>query len=117
MIYDPPPPHICSVIKTMKLGKACGSDGLASEHFIYAGKSLHVLLAMIFSTFLSQGILPRSFMETIIIPLVKNKAGNTSDLTNYRPIELVSACSKYLNLYCSVLLMIILALMTTSLAL
>ena len=47
------PDDICSVIKTMKLGKACGGDGLASEHFIYTGNSLHVLLAMLFSTFLS----------------------------------------------------------------
>ena len=28
--------HVCSIIKTMKLGKACGSYGLSSEHFIYA---------------------------------------------------------------------------------
>ena len=33
-------------------------------------------------------------MGTIIIPLVKNKAGNTSDTNNYCPIALVSACLK-----------------------
>ena len=88
----------------MKLGKACGSDGLASKHFIYAGKSLHVLLAKPFSIVLSHGTLPRVFMETIIIPLVINKAGNTSDPNNYRPIALVSACSKIFE---SVLLRII----------
>ena len=43
-------------------------------------------------------------METIIIPLAKNKAGNTSDPNNYRPIALVSACSKIFE---SVLLRII----------
>ena len=43
-------------------------------------------------------------METLIIPLVKNKAGNTSDPNNYRPIALVSVCSKIIE---SVLLRII----------
>ena len=37
-------------------------------------------------------------MTTIIIPLVKNKTGNLNDRNNYRPIALVSACSKILEL-------------------
>ena len=33
-------------------------------------------------------------MKTIIIPLVKNKSGDTSDIKNYRPIALVTVASK-----------------------
>ena len=33
-------------------------------------------------------------MKTTIVPIIKNKSGNTSDKWNYRPIALVTACSK-----------------------
>ena len=33
-------------------------------------------------------------MKTAIVPIIKNKAGNSSDKANYRPIALVTACSK-----------------------
>ena len=33
-------------------------------------------------------------MKTIIIPLIKNKSGDTSDFNNYRPIALVTVASK-----------------------
>ena len=33
-------------------------------------------------------------MKTAIVPIIKNKSGNTSDKSNYRPIALVTACSK-----------------------
>ena len=33
-------------------------------------------------------------MKTAIVPIIKNKTGDTSDKNNYRPIALVTACSK-----------------------
>ena len=36
----------------------------------------------------------RDFMKTAIVPIIKNKSGNSSDKANYRPIALVTACSK-----------------------
>ena len=33
-------------------------------------------------------------MKTAIVPIIKNKSGNISDKSNYRPIALVTACSK-----------------------
>ena len=33
-------------------------------------------------------------MKTAIVLIIKNKSGNTSDKSNYRPIALVTACSK-----------------------
>ena len=33
-------------------------------------------------------------MKIAIVPIIKNKTGDTSDKNNYRPIALVTACSK-----------------------
>ena len=49
---------------------------------------------MLFSRFISHGYLPGDFMKTAIIPNIKNKSGKSSDKANYRPIVLVTACSK-----------------------
>ena len=49
---------------------------------------------MLFNCFISHGYLPRDFMKTVIVPIIKNKSGNSSYKANYRPIALVTACSK-----------------------
>ena len=33
-------------------------------------------------------------MKTAIVPIIKNKTGDSSDKSSYRPIALVTACSK-----------------------
>ena len=33
-------------------------------------------------------------MKTVIVPIIKNKTGDTSNKNNYRPIALVTATSK-----------------------
>ena len=81
-------------LKNTKTGKACGVDGLAAEHFIYANPIIHVYLSLLFNCFISHGYLPRDFMKTAIVPIIKNKTEDSRDKSNYRPIALVTACSK-----------------------
>ena len=50
------------------------------------------------------GYLPSMFMKTAIVPITKNKTGDTSDENNYRPIALVTAASKIFELCLSVIL-------------
>ena len=53
------PVDIFNALKNTKTGKACGVDGLAAEHFIYANKIIHVYLSLLFNCFISHGYLPR----------------------------------------------------------
>ena len=78
------------------LNKSCGVDGLSAEHFIYAGDYVKVYLSILFTYFISHGYVPNSFMKSAIIPLMKNKTGDTNDKNNYRPITL-ETCRRYLN--------------------
>ena len=44
------------------LNKACGSDGICSEHLKCASNVLVPLLAMCFTSFISYGLLPESML-------------------------------------------------------
>ena len=85
---------ISVALHSLKSGKSCGVDGLAAEHFLFAHRITHVFLSLLFNTFILHGYLPADFMKTAIVPIIKNKTGDTSDKNNYRPIALVTAASK-----------------------
>ena len=97
-LYTVRPLDIVNALKSVNKGKACGVDGLAAEHFIYADERIHVILSILFNCFVSHGYLPSEFMKTAIVPIIKNKTGDTSNKNNYRPIALVTACSKIFEL-------------------
>ena len=92
------PSHIADAIRALKRGKSVGHALLAAEHFIHANPILNVIVSIIYTAFITHGHMPDSIMKTIIVPLVKNKTGNMSDKNNYRPIALVTAASKILEL-------------------
>ena len=52
---------------------------------------------MLFNCFISHGYLPRDFMKTATDPVIKNKTGESND-NNYRPIAVVTACSKMFDI-------------------
>ena len=76
------------------IGKAAGPDNLTAEYLKHAHKNLSVLLSLCFSSCLSHGFLPNSIMDSVVLPIVKNKCGNLSDSNNYRPVAISNVCSK-----------------------
>ena len=88
------PSMVEAAIKKLKPGKSCGNDGPAAEHFKYSDSRINVLLSLFYSSCIIHGYLPNDFMKTVIVPLVKNKTGDTSDVNNYRHIALVTIASK-----------------------
>ena len=63
------------------------------EALIYGGHRVCVHLCLLFKLFITSGYLPVSLMHCVILPLVKNKGGDMSDLNNYRAIAVSSAVS------------------------
>lgn len=86
--------QVKDALKDVKKGKSPGLDGLSAEHFIYADGSICVYLALLYSSLLLHGYLPVNFMRSAILPIIKNKTGDTSDKGNYRPVAIVNPCSK-----------------------
>ena len=67
-----------------------GSDRLFAKHYIHADSRLTVLLSTFFTSALTHGHVPDAFMQSILVPVIKNKSGDSSDVNNYRPIALVT---------------------------
>ena len=81
-------------MKKQKKGKAAGPDGLCMESFIFGGPRLHVVISIFFNLCLMYGYLPSSFCEATIIPLVKSKISDLTNVNNYRAIAISPAMSK-----------------------
>lgn len=81
----------------MVRGKSPGHDHLSIEHLQGAGNCLPGVLSMFYTLCLSHSYLPADLMRTYVVPIIKNKTGDTSDHTNYRPISLATVLAKVLD--------------------
>ncbi|RVE40308.1 hypothetical protein evm_015042 [Chilo suppressalis] len=89
--------EVAFVIKNMTRGKSPGHDGLSVEHLQNGGVHLPRVLAMFFLLCLNHSYLPNKLTYTIVTPIVKNKTGDISELSNYRPISLAIVIAKVLD--------------------
>ncbi|KAG7308712.1 hypothetical protein JYU34_005936 [Plutella xylostella] len=89
--------EISCVIRGMVRGKSPGHDGLSIEHLKFAGQHLPRVLALLFNLCISHSYLPQDLMHTVVVPIIKNKTGNVSDVSNYRPISLATVVAKVLD--------------------
>ena len=64
-------PDVRECLKTIKLGKAAGLDGLAAEHFVFSHSIICVHLSLLFTSILIHGYLPASLMKSAIVPILK----------------------------------------------
>ena len=85
--------EVSDAISKLKKGKSCGPD-ICAEALKSAHHKVYVLLSLCFSSCLSHGYIPQSLIETTIVPIIKNKAGDLSSDNNYRPIALAKVISK-----------------------
>ena len=60
-------------LKEIKLAKSAGIDGLAVEHFVYSQGIVSVHLALLLTCRLNHGHVPKAFMKTAIIPILKKQ--------------------------------------------
>ena len=88
---------IRDIVNKLKCGKSSGPDVISAESLKFSPSRLYVLLSLCFSLCLTHGYLPKSLMETTIVPIVKSKCGNLSDSNNYRPIAIATITSKVLE--------------------
>ena len=88
---------VWNAIMHQKKGKAMGPDGVAMEAYLLGDNVLCQYLCAFFNTCLKHNYLPASFMVSTIVPLVKNKCGDLTDLNKYRAITLSNSIIKILE--------------------
>lgn len=86
---------IKSAIDKMKPSFSITSDGLPSIFLKKCASSLEVPLAILFNTSLCNGVVPKIWKTSFITPIFK--AGDRSDITNYRPITMLGSVAKLLD--------------------
>lgn len=83
----------------LKIGKACGFDGISKEHIMYCHPSALVHLNLLFNMIYNHGFVPDDFGKGITIPLVKDKSRDVGNVDNYRAITISPLISKLFE-YC-----------------
>ena len=86
--------EIEEIIKDLACNKSPGLDGISSEHIKFAGHQLSVLLSILMSAVLVHGYVPKSMLNSVIVPIIKNKNKRTSDKDNYIPVCISNVFTK-----------------------
>jgi len=67
---------IKSLLYKLPLNRAAGKDGVFVEHIFYANSNVCNHLSSLFNVCLMHGKIPQECMQTVIVPICKNKNGH-----------------------------------------
>ena len=80
--------EVLKLVDNLESNKSAGMDGLNGECMKNVVFILSVLISFCFTCMLKHSYLPPAMLDSVIIPLAKNKCGDLSDKNNYRPIAI-----------------------------
>ena len=84
--------EVYDIIKILKLGKACGADSISHNMLKGTAQTVCKPLSLLFNMSLISQKYPQQWKQAVILPLFKK--GDQHNLTNYRPISLLSCVGK-----------------------
>ena len=82
----------------LKSGKHGGHKCLFIDHLIHGNDRLHVMLSLLLSNMITHNIVPDDLLESVLIPIPKDKRKSLNDSKNYRAIAMGSILLKLLDL-------------------
>ena len=77
-------PVMCNLIKKLPLQKSAGADGITAEHLRYAHNCVCIYLSALFNLCVSHGFIPEDCLITDIIPILKCKNKDATNVGNYK---------------------------------
>ena len=94
--------EVLEMLLALDTTKANGPDGISGTMLKYTATSIAPVLTKLFNLSIKTGTVPTAWKISTVVPIPKGKAG--PDLTNYRPISLLSICSKMLERHVAAIL-------------
>ena len=89
--------EVANALKAMKKGKCHGIDGVSSEHFLYAHEKINDLFCKFINSVVVHGHIPVKALETMLVPIVKDRKSDITVSDNYRPIAIATVASKIIE--------------------
>ena len=86
------PEEVESVLKSLPLGKAVGTDDINNRTLRELAHELSYPVCSLINHSLRLGIFPDIWKDALVCPIPKG--GNTASVSNYRPISLLSCLEK-----------------------
>ena len=87
--------EIRCIINQLNINKSCGSDGIEAKFIVLASEVLFLVLAVLFNVCFDFEIFPTCLKAAKFVSVYK--AGDINEVTNYRPISILSIFSKILE--------------------
>ena len=72
------------IVNDLACNMSPGLDSVSAEHMTFAGPKLCILMSMMISSIFTHGFIPSSLMESVIVPVIKNKNKRINDKSNNR---------------------------------
>ena len=89
------PSTVFSILNSLNVNKATGSDGLSKTLLKHCASFLYCHISIIAQLSFNTGVFPKLWKSANIVPL--HKKGDKNCKSNYRPIALLSNVSKVLE--------------------
>ena len=85
-------------IKRLNHGKHDGHNAVYSDNFIHGSHRLHVLMALLLAKMITHNTVPSRFLQSMSIPIPKDKSKALTNSKNYRTIAMGSTLGKILDI-------------------
>ena len=93
--------EVLELLLSIDISKASGPDGISGCMLKSTAFTIAPVITELFNLSIRSGIVPSAWKHSAIVPIPKGKA----DLSNSRPVSLLSICSKLLERHISSILM------------
>ena len=88
--------EIEKAVLALNNSSALDSDGVNVLHLKYAHPAIYMLLKTLYNKMIQFGMIPHNFCRSVILPVVRNESKSLNNLSNYRPVLIISINAKNL---------------------